>query len=207
MTQCRPLKRRGALVLPGGAGVPPASDVGIELASDAGKMPAHSGANIKSPSDGSGVIFDPSVRYRYLLWREWQIYAPRIVFVMLNPSTADATRDDPTIRRCISFARRWSFGSLDVVNLFAYRATEPAMLAQVDDPVGPDNEFHLKRAIMRADKIVLAWGNHGTLREQHAVFERSFPGETFFCLGLTQAGHPKHPLYVPLGTIPLPYEI
>ena len=153
----------------------------------------------------TGAIFDPSGQYRYLLWREWDYDAPRMTFVMLNPSTADATRDDPTIRRCISFARKWAYGSLDVVNLFAYRATDPAVLARAEDPIGPENEWYLRRSIKSADKVVLAWGNHGALRRQYAAFQQAFPELKPFCLGLTQTGQPKHPLYVAINASLVPY--
>ena len=101
-------------------------------------------ARVMSTAEGTysrtGADFDPTGVYRYSLWREWDARAPAVAFVMLNPSTADAGKDDPTIRRCASFARSWGYGSLEVVNLFAYRASEPKRLRQTPDPIGPAND-------------------------------------------------------------------
>ena len=138
----------------------------------------------------SGATFSADGRYRYRLWRRWDRSKPVVAFVMLNPSSADGRRDDPTIRRCIGFARAWGFGGIDVVNLFAYRASEPRRLREVDDPVGPDNARYLRRAIRRADLVVLAWGAHAV-----AAGLLSLPRAR--CLGLTRAGQPRHPLYLP----------
>ncbi|MEP6871676.1 MAG: DUF1643 domain-containing protein [Anaerolineaceae bacterium] len=137
-----------------------------------------------------GACFDSSGAYRYRLWRAWEPALPIVTFVMLNPSSADAERDDPTIRRCIGFARSWGFGRLQTVNLCAYRATSPRALLASDDPFGPENEQHLLAALANADLVIAAWGNHG----------RSFTPPTFdqnvHHLGLTTLGQPRHPLYV-----------
>ena len=103
----------------------------------------------------TGAEFDPTGAYRYSLWREWDARAPAVAFVMLNPSTADAARDDPTIRRCASFARSWGYGSLEVVNLFAYRASEPKRLRQTPDPIGPANDDYLVDAADRVQTVVV----------------------------------------------------
>ncbi|HEV8470576.1 MAG TPA: DUF1643 domain-containing protein [Candidatus Limnocylindria bacterium] len=116
---------------------------------------------------------------------------------MLNPSTADARRDDPTIRRCIGFARGWGFGGVEVVNLFAYRTTDWRELVRVCDPVGPDNSRHLWRAIARAGLVVLAWG-------AHASSSRLLSLPRARCLGLTRAGEPRHPLYLRRDVRPVP---
>jgi hypothetical protein len=139
------------------------------------------------------ATFDQTGRYRYRL-RRWWAPGPRVAFVMLNPNEADARRDDPTIRRCISFARRWGFGSADVVNLFAYRARDPRELARASDPVGPENDAHLRRAVRRADLVVCAWGASRIARGR-AVDLRDALGEAR-CLGLTKHGAPRHPLYL-----------
>lgn len=144
-----------------------------------------------------GAIFDITATYRYSLWRVWSAASPRVVFVMLNPSTADAQYNDPTIRRCIDFASSWGFGSVEVVNLFAYRATHPMQLRQVDDPIGADNNLFLVQALRRAACIVAAWGTHGTfLSRDREVLELLKQAHTCYCFGLTKNGHPKHPLYV-----------
>lgn len=141
------------------------------------------------------AVFDADGTYRYRLRRTW---APgrRVVFVMLNPNNADAVRDDPTIRRCVGFARRWGFGSLDVVNLFGYRAVDPRVLGRVADPVGPDNDRHLARAVRRADLVVCAWGASRVARKRAAEVARILRVADVRCLGLTKAGAPCHPLYL-----------
>jgi len=144
-----------------------------------------------------GTLIDPTGLYRYSLWREWNANALKVVFIMLNPSRADATTDDPTLRRCISFAQSWGYGSLEVVNLFAYRASNPAILNQVTDPVGPENDRYLEKAVEGSDKIIVAWGNRGILRNRSRVVIHSLTGfGTLYCLGTTQLGYPRHPLYV-----------
>lgn len=157
-----------------------------------------------------GAIFDATEDYRYWLWRTWDASAARIAFVMLNPSTADARQDDPTIRRCIGFARSWGYGSLVVVNIFAYRTPSPAELAAADEPVGPENDAYLGKARRRCRDVVVAWGTHGRLRERdHAALEilsrrRRRP---LLCLGTTLHGHPRHPLYLPKTTEPRPFRL
>jgi hypothetical protein len=139
--------------------------------------------------------------YRYLLTRRWEPTAPSLSFVMLNPSTADGTEDDPTIRKCVGFARRLGYGAISVFNLYAYRATDPRNLwaAQRDgvDIVGPENDHRLRTmmvARMRlGDGVVAAWGAHA--REDRVREVLSMPGSRALCaLGLTAKGVPRHPL-------------
>jgi hypothetical protein len=113
--------------------------------------------------------------YRYSLWRHLGDGPGRVLFVMLNPSTADETTDDPTIRRCATFATGWGYGHLEVCNLFAYRAIDPRQLRRVGDPVGPLNDS----MIARADVVM------GLLRSS-----------TVYCVGTTRDGFPRHPLYL-----------
>lgn len=153
-----------------------------------------------------GAILDTTGMYRYSLWREWNTTSPRVLFVMLNPSTADAIKDDPTIRRCMAFARSWGYGSLEVVNLFAYRTSHPAALRAAPDPVGPDNDRHLLAATQRADLIVAAWGHAGGLLNRNREVMRQLRGP-IHCLGTTQRGHPRHPLYLKRETYPLIWQI
>lgn len=141
--------------------------------------------------------------YRYALARPLGDGAT-VTFVMLNPSTADATTDDPTIRRCIRFATTWGFGRLEVVNLYALRATDPAELWCAADPVGPDNDTHLARAMATADLVVAAWGARrppGHAERVDLVLGRA----SVHCLGRNRDGSPRHPLYVPAGTPPTPW--
>jgi hypothetical protein len=129
---------------------------------------------------------------------------------MLNPSTADADRDDPTVRRCVGFARRWGCVELAVVNLFAFRATRPADLCAVRDPVGVENCRHVESAVRRAKGgfVVFAWGTHGTWRNQDLTVMGWVRGAGVrpLCLGLTKGGHPRHPLYVPYATEPVAFS-
>lgn len=142
--------------------------------------------------------------YRYLLGREWNTKNPQITFVMLNPSTADADKDDPTLRKCIKFADSWGYGSLEVVNLFAFRATKPCDMAQANDPIGSNNNFYLQTATERAELIILAWGIHGSfLNRDKAVLDLISGKQTLYCLGLTKAGHPLHPLWLSNSTQPV----
>lgn len=144
------------------------------------------------------AIFDATGRYRYLLRRRWGA-GPRVAFVMLNPSTADASRDDPTIRRCVGFARRWGFRSVDVVNLFAYRTPHPRALARAADPVGPANDRHLRRAVRRAALVVCAWGATDLAHARARAVAGLFDGIRLRCLGWTRSGAPRHPLYLRRG--------
>ncbi len=150
------------------------------------------------------AIFDATGAYRYALTRRWRSSGRQVAFVLLNPSTADAERDDPTIRRCIGFARAWGFAAVEVVNLFAFRATEPAGLRRAPRPVGPENDSYLLAAQDRADELVLAWGIHGAwLERDRAVLALlSAQAARPKCLGLTREGHPRHPLYLPKGLRP-----
>lgn len=144
-----------------------------------------------------GVLFDPTGAYRYRLWRVWAPDAPRLAFVLLNPNAADAVHDDPTIRRCVGFARAWGYGGVDVVNLFAWRTPNPRALRAAPDPVGPDNDAHLQAVAARAALVVAGWGVHGALAGRDVVVRRLLAGYPLACLGLTKAGHPRHPLYLP----------
>jgi len=128
---------------------------------------------------------------------------------MLNPSTADARRDDPTIRRCVGFARRWGFAQLRVVNLFALRATDPRTLRTVRDPrsiIGPRNDAVLRREARSADVIVAAWGAHGALHDRATDVLALLPDVAWQCLGTTKAGLPRHPLMLRSGTRLRPLE-
>jgi hypothetical protein len=145
----------------------------------------------------SGAVFDGSGKFRYSLWRRWDGELPRLCFIMLNPSTADDVYNDPTIARCVSFARRWQFGSLDVVNVFAYRATDSSRLSRVKDPVGPLNDEYILKAAASSDQIVLAWGNIARLDDRHAEVLDLLPEcSNLYCFGTTKLGQPRHPLYV-----------
>jgi len=163
----------------------------------------HLGAAALSPVE-RGAVFDDGGVYRYRLWRQWPGTGPTVVMVGLNPSTADAHRDDPTIRRCMGFARSWGCRRLEVVNLFAWRATRPAALRQAPEPVGPDNDRVLENLAGSADLLVACWGVHGGWQGRgQAVIDGL--GGTWQCLGRTRDGHPRHPLYLRADTPLEPY--
>ena len=142
-----------------------------------------------------GAEFSPCRTYRYSLTRGWDDTLPCVMFIGLNPSTADETKDDPTIRRCIQFAKDWGFGGLIMANLFAFRATDPKDMKRAADPVGPDNDSWLRELKDRAGLVIAAWGAHGTFAERSEKVLAMFPDAG--CLGKTANGQPKHPLYIP----------
>lgn len=149
------------------------------------------------------AIISPDGVYRYRLTRRWSRGAS-LCWVMLNPSTADAQRDDPTIRRCIGFSRAWGYGALVVVNLFAFRATDQADLWRAADPIGPDADDLLRRA-RRGRDVVVAWGAaRGACGRATQVM--GLLGHQALCLGVTRAGGPRHPLYAPRTVRPVQYK-
>jgi hypothetical protein len=153
----------------------------------------------------SGAVFSPCDRYRYALWRLWDTGRPPLLVVGLNPSTADARRNDPTVRRCLGYAGDWGWGGLLVANLFAYRATHPAALRRTEDPEGVENDHWLHWLAGHAGQILVAWGNGGRYRERGRAVRAALP-QPLFHLGLTQLGEPRHPLYVPAAALPQPWS-
>lgn len=149
-------------------------------------------------SDGqlSTTLYSRCERYRYGLSRVWDASAPDLLFVMLNPSTADEHRNDPTIERCQRRARALGFGGMRIANLFAFRATRPADLRRAADPVGPANDAALATWSGTCAMTIAAWGVHGTFRGRDRAVRAMLRGDLRH-LGLTRAGHPRHPLYVP----------
>jgi hypothetical protein len=150
------------------------------------------------------AVFSDCGRYRYSLTRTGLFGAGTCLFLMLNPSTADAEVDDPTIRRCVGFTAAWGFNRLEVANLFAFRATDPRAMVMAQDPIGPKNDQHLLSAATRADRIVCAWGAHGGHMQRSAIVQRllASAGHRLHHLGLTKDGQPKHPLYLAASTQP-----
>lgn len=161
------------------------------------------------PEAAKDATFSACRKYRYTLKRRWDGAKEYMVFVMLNPSTADANLDDPTIRRCIGFAKREGAGGIVVLNLYALRSTDPVNLHRVHDPVGPDNDsairFFARAASHRGAPVVFAWGTLGKIkpgRDRHVAALFVAAGCKPKCLGLSSDGSPLHPLYLP-GTSPL----
>jgi hypothetical protein len=147
-------------------------------------------------------------RYRYWLSRVWNDSKPLVCWVLLNPSTADHRKDDPTIRRCMSFAKQWKAGGIVVVNLFALRATNPKELYLSPDPIGPENDDTIMRYASGNCKVVAGWGVHGGYlnREVDIIKMMNSHEVELECLGVTKGSHPKHPLYVSTDTKLVPFN-
>ena len=144
------------------------------------------------------ATFSEDRKYRYTLYREWNQQKGMVMIIGLNPSTADETKDDPTIRRCLNFAKDWGFGRLMMVNLFAIRGTDPQILKEVSDPIGPQNDFYLKSMAEKSDLIIGAWGVDGVYKNRGVTIKKLIPDMN--CLGITKNGQPKHPLYLKKDT-------
>ncbi len=155
------------------------------------------------------AVFSQDDVYRYSLAREVSPLTGRgtVNFVMLNPSTADAVKDDPTIRRCIGFARTWGYRRLTVTNVFALRSTDPKALRRVSpDPVGPANDAWVRWVADEADLVVCAWGAHATRVGRHVIVLAALQqaGVAPMCLGTTRGGYPRHPMYLAADAVPIP---
>lgn len=159
-----------------------------------------------SRNSTSGAAFSRCGRYRYKLWRQWSA-DPGVLFLLLNPSTADAVSNDATIERCERRARTMGFGALLVANLFAHRSTDPGALYVVDDPVGQDNDRAILELANAASMVVCGWGKHGALhRRGEAVLQMLVQaGHEPYMLQLNKDGTPKHPLYVSYAVQPRPW--
>jgi hypothetical protein len=155
----------------------------------------------------SGATFSPCRRWRYLLWRRWDAARPAANFLMLNPSTADEVKLDPTCSRARDYAQRWGFGSLYVTNIFAWRATDPEEMKAAQDPVGKGNDAAIVRAARESALVVCAWGNHGGFlgRSTEVLRKLKANGIALHALRLNAGGEPAHPLYLPsrLPAVPL----
>ncbi len=145
---------------------------------------------------GRDAEFSECLQYRYALGRQFKHGVGRCLFVMLNPSTADADLDDPTIRRCMNYAHEWGFCRLVVVNIFAWRSTDPKVLKKLPDPIGPQNNATIIREADKADLVICAWGAHGKLYGRGRIVRAVLDDRHTCHLGLTKAGQPKHPLYL-----------
>jgi len=146
----------------------------------------------------SEAVYSDCEAYRYLLTRVWNRAGRKALFVMLNPSTATEIQNDPTVERCERRARALGFGAFRVTNIFAYRATDPKVMRAAPDPVGPDNDAAIVESATWADQIICAWGSHGEFLSRGPAVEALLrgTGRPLSTLGLTKAGHPRHPLYI-----------
>jgi hypothetical protein len=160
-------------------------------------------------ADRSSAVISPCGTYRYALHRRWDD-GPQCMFCMLNPSVADATKPDPTMKRCVNYAKSWGFAALTIGNLFAYRATDPDDMMGAAYPVGPDNNEWLIRLARESALILVAWGNHGSYRRRDAAVRRLLGGvdgiPPLHYLKLTHEGQPCHPLRLLASLKPIPWE-
>lgn len=182
---------------------------GLDIPSDPGKTESSAKIHVV----GRGAVLSEDGLYRYRLWRTLKLTSEpkRCTFVMLNPSTADANKDDATIKKILRFASKWGMDHLDVVNLFAFRATQPKDCMAAQDPVGPENDRHIIEAVTGANVVVLAWGTQGTARGRNQTVLNMLKahGASPQALWFTDAGHPQHPLYLPLSSElkPFPFPL
>jgi hypothetical protein len=155
----------------------------------------------------SGARFSSCRRWRYLLWRRWDPKKPLANFLMLNPSTADEFKLDPSCTRARNYVEQWGFGGILITNIFGWRATDPADMKAVRDPVGRGNDAALLEAARTARLVVCAWGNHGAHRERAANVVHLLRANAIELnyLQMNGSGHPAHPLYLSGKLKPLPW--
>lgn len=147
------------------------------------------------------AIFSKCRKYRYSLSRIWTKHRPLCLFVCLNPSTANENIDDPTIRRCVNYAKSWLYGGMIMVNLFAYRSTDPKNLLVVDDPIGNENDYYIKNISDKCVITIAAWGSHKLVDNR---FEEVLPLlNNLHYLKLTKSNKPHHPLYLKKNLVPI----
>jgi hypothetical protein len=170
--------------------------------------------------------FSPCRKYRYTLWREWhkdtlnlsaddeaRTIHQFVQFIGLNPSTADEVQDDPTVRRCIQFAKDWGYGAMCMTNIFAFRATDPTNMKAEVSPVAEldlrhlqnENDTWLQRISRSAGLIICAWGRHGNHLKRHERVLDLLSDRKLHCLSVNADGTPAHPLYLPSILKPIPF--
>lgn len=152
----------------------------------------------------AGAILSEDREYRYVLWRIWDTSKPSVMFIGLNPSTADESIDDPTIRRCINYARSWGYGAIYMTNLFALRSSKPSELYNSKNPIGDENDKFLLNFQNKCDLVVACWGNHGSFMNRSSDIKELF--NQIKCFGTNQTGQPKHPLYLKKDVQLIPYN-
>lgn len=161
-------------------------------------------ADIVFSADGphSSAVFSPCRKYRYALYRLWNAQ-PAIMFVGLNPSTATESVNDPTVTRCINYARKWGYGAMYMMNIFAYRATDPKEMLAQQDPIGPENDFYLKEIANKVAFRVAYWGNHGEYLGRGNQVRKMIKNMHY--LKMNNTGQPAHPLYLSQTLQPIPW--
>ncbi len=151
------------------------------------------------------AVFSPCRRWRYELWRQWDGKLPFCMFIGLNPSTADENLDDPTVRRCIRYARDWGYGALCMTNIFAWRDTDPKKMKAQTFPIGKENDNTLSYRAGQAGIVIAAWGTHGAHLGRHRAVMDLLP--QLHALKVTKDGFPNHPLYLPLDAKPILFSL
>jgi len=182
----------------------PSSILAVEMIA---KWSRHNGLSFRSSGSG-GAVLSPCGRYRYLLWRNALSSLPFQAFAMLNPSTADALQDDPTIRRCRGFVASPGFTGPLVWNLFAFRATDPNDLKRAEEPIGHLNDSAIDLALSISGRTIAAWGTHGSHlgRDKRVLRRAGAMNATLHALKLTAGGMPGHPLYLPKAAEPVEWQ-
>lgn len=157
----------------------------------------------------STALYSDCERYRYSLERTWDTAGPKVMFVMLNPSKATEVQNDPTVERCERRARLLGYGAFRVTNIFAWRATDPRDMKAAVEPVGAENDKVLAEGAAWADAVIAAWGVHGAHLERGPQVARQMArwSAPLFHLGLSKAGHPRHPLYLPYACQPQAWQL
>ncbi|MEK6847490.1 MAG: DUF1643 domain-containing protein [Nanoarchaeota archaeon] len=153
-------------------------------------------SHISKDGTKSLARFSDCEKYRYTLNRTWDDSKGKILFIGLNPSTADEIKNDPTVTRMINFARKWGYGSVTICNLFSFRATFPDDLKKAPDPVGTETDFWLQHELVNAEKIIAAWGNHGAFNSRSQQVSKILPKNKTHVFGITKLNEPKHILYL-----------
>lgn len=143
----------------------------------------------------SKVIFSSNRKYRYVLQRIWNLNKPALMVIGLNPSTANEHKNDRTVTRCINYAKKWGFGSLYMMNLFAYRSTNYKNMINHHQPIGIYNNFWIDKVAKRSGLILCAWSNHGGYLDQDKKIKQTLKNRNLYCLNINNSGQPKHPLY------------
>lgn len=163
--------------------------------------------NLFNDDGDGGATLSYLKAHRYLLWRRWD-EGPWVCWIMLNPSTADADINDPTIRRCINFSKAWGYAGMEVVNLFALRATDPAIMKADANPIGQGNDQHILDSASGAAVVVCAWGRHGAHlgRAKNVLAMLAENDVDVTCLATNQDGSPRHPLYLRKDLVPVAYR-
>ena len=167
------------------------------------------------PLTSSGAVLSPCDQHRYFLWRVWDEYKPPTIFIMLNPSTANAKDDDATIRKCMSYAHKWGAGGINILNLFSYRTKSPKVLVEAAKKgiavIGPENDGTIRRLLEESPQAICGWGNLPTGLKPSQILTHLYVGgpksAQLMCLGTNLDGSPKHPLYLRGDLQPVPFDL